>query len=52
MLRYRNNRPVEEWLTPFIIRTFRLNEHKIDKKLKTIDEAIDEEARKLVNNQK
>lgn len=52
LYQYRKNKSVEEWLSPFIIRTFSLDEHKIEKKLKTIDEEIDAEAKKLVSNQK
>lgn len=48
LYRFRNNKPVEEWLTPFLIKTYELNTNCIKKKLDEIDEAIDKKAQELL----
>lgn len=46
---FRNNKPVEEWLTPFIVKTYNLNECCIKKELAEIDRKLEEKAMEIIN---
>src|SRR5690554_1350607 len=51
LYRFRNNKSIEEWLTPFIIKTYELNESCIKKELDSIDKALDKKAQELMKEE-